>query len=156
MENSEGHIKAIIATGYYTGMRKGEILGLTWDKIDFTNRMIRLEVADTKDRQARNVPICTELFEMLHKMPNKLHTGDGDNHVFQFQGNPVKDIRVALRRACKFSGIVYGRKEKGGFVFHDLMFDRYNSIDEGDAHDAMVQFEGYFSNVDHPVDQVDN
>ena len=36
------------------------------------------------------------------------------------------------------------------------MFDRYNNIDEDDAHKAMAQFEGYFSNVDHSVDQVAN
>ena len=65
-------------------MRRGEILSLTWDKVDFAKRMIRLEVTDTKDRQARNVPICTELFEMLRESPNKLHAGDDDNHVFQF------------------------------------------------------------------------
>ena len=165
-----------------TGMRRGEILNLTWNKVDFDKHMIRLESTDTKDRQARNVPICTELFEMLRNMPNKLHTEDDDNHVFQFQGKPMKDVRAALRRACKLAGIVYGRKEKGGFVFHDLrhtfntnmrkagvqesvimditghstreMFDRYNSIDEGDAHTAIGKLEGYFSNGDHIGDQV--
>ena len=29
------------------------------------------------------------------------------------------------------------------------MFDRYNSIDEGDAHTAIGKLEGYFSNGDH-------
>ncbi len=33
------------------------------------------------------------------------------------------------------------------------MFDRYNSIDEGDAHNAIDQLEGYFSNGDHIGDQ---
>ena len=69
MANSEGHINGIIAMGYYTGMRRGEILNLTWNKVDFDKHMIRLESTDTKDRQARNVPICTELFEMLRNMP---------------------------------------------------------------------------------------
>ena len=86
MANSSDRIKGIIAMGYYTGMCRGEILSLTWDKVDFAKRMIRLEPTDTKDRQARNVPICTELFEMLRERPNKLHAGDDDNHVFQFHG----------------------------------------------------------------------
>jgi integrase len=88
----------------------------------------------------------------------------------------MKDIRASLRRVCKIAGILYGRKEKGGFVFHDLrhtfntnmrkagvqesvimeiaghstreIFDRYNTIDEDDAHNAIDQLEGYFSNGD--------
>jgi integrase len=48
MKHSKGHIKDIIAMGYYTGMRRGEILGLTWDKVDFSMRMIRLESTDLK------------------------------------------------------------------------------------------------------------
>ena len=42
MNNSDGHTRAIIATAYFTGMRRGEILLLTWDKVDLKNRIIRL------------------------------------------------------------------------------------------------------------------
>jgi integrase len=63
MKKSEGHTKAIVANGYYTGMRKGEILKLTWDKVDLGNRMIRLEALDTKDKEARNIPNCDELYQ---------------------------------------------------------------------------------------------
>jgi integrase len=51
--------------GYYTGMRKSEIVNLTWDKVKLQNRMIHLEPEDTKDKERRNIPICDELYEML-------------------------------------------------------------------------------------------
>jgi integrase len=181
LKNSSGHIKDIIMMGYFTGMRKGEILNLTWDRVDLQNRMIRLEAEDTKDREKRNIPICDELFGLLASMPNRLHESGQINHVFQFKGQPIKDIRTGLRRACKKAKIKYGRFEKGGFIFHDLrhtfntnmrkagvadsvimritghstreMFDRYNTIDETDTRRAIAQMVNFIESVDHSVDQ---
>jgi integrase len=181
LKNASDHIKAIIMMGYYTGMRKGEILNLTWDRVDLQNRMIRLEAEDTKDREKRNIPICDELYSLLVSMPNRLHDSGQVNHVFQFKGKPVNDIRTGLKRACKKAKIKYGRFVKGGFIFHDLrhtfntnmrkagvaesvimrvtghstreMFDRYNTIDESDTRRAVAQMVSFIQSVDHSVDQ---
>ncbi len=161
------HLRAIVATAYYTGMRRGEILGLTWDKVDLQKRVIRLEAGDTKDREARTVPICRELLETFLALPTRIKTGDQGLHVFQYAGSPVVDIREGLKRACKDAEIQFGRKAKDGFVFHDLrhcfntnmrragvpepvimaitghstreMFDRYSTVDEGDKLQAVEQ-----------------
>ena len=108
--------KRILATVFYTGMRRGEILSVTWDKVDMKNRFIRLESKDTKDKEPRRVPICEELHAVFESVPKALH----DNHVFLFKGRPVRDIRSGLIDACEKAGIPYGRFEKDGFVFHDL------------------------------------
>jgi integrase len=73
MENLPRHTKAILSTAFYTGMRRGEILSLTWDKVDMESRFIRLEAADTKDKEPRSVPICDELFAILRTVPRALH-----------------------------------------------------------------------------------
>ncbi|MGD8800323.1 MAG: tyrosine-type recombinase/integrase, partial [Desulfobacterales bacterium] len=126
-------------------------------------------------------PICDELYSLLVSMPNRLHDSGQVNHVFQFKGQPIKDIRTGLRCACKKAKIKYGRFEKGGFIFHDLrhtfntnmrkagvaesvimrvtghstreMFDRYNTIDESDTRQAVAQMVNFIESVDHPVDQ---
>ena len=169
--------------GYYTGMRKGEIVNLTWDKVDLRQRMIRLEQSDTKDKEKRNIPICDELYQMFISMPNRIQGSSMDNHVFLFHGEPVGDIRTGLKKACKKAKIKYGRFVKGGFIFHDLrhtfntnmrkagvaesvimevtghstreMFDRYNTIDEDDTRQAVGQLSTFLKSVDHPVDQVE-
>lgn len=157
------HLRPVLLTAYHTGMRKSEILNLTWGKVDLKRRFIRLEAADTKDREKRSIPISGELYDVLRVIPKALH----DKHVFLFKGNPIVDLRTGLRQACEDARIPYGRAVKGGFVFHDLrhtfntnmrkagvpesvimritghstrsMFDRYNTVDEGDLLAAVKQ-----------------
>ena len=176
-ENSARHIREIVTMGYFTGMRKGEILNLTWDKVDMKNRFIHLEAEDTKDKEKRSIPICDELHKMLTNIPRHLH----DKHVFLFRGKPVSDIRRGLVSACGKSGILYGRNKKNGFTFHDLrhtfntnmrkagvpesvimditghstreMFDRYNTVDLKDSQQAVDQMEVFLQSVDQNVDQ---
>ena len=108
------HIRLAFAMALYTGMRRGEILNLTWDKVDLEARLIELKATDTKDNEARTIPIGEELYRML--MENRKPEG----YVIQFRGKPVKDIRTAIRNACKEARIPYGRNVKNGGTFHDL------------------------------------
>ena len=171
------HTKAIIAMGYYTGMRKGEIVNLTWDRVKLKKRIIKLTAQDTKDREARDIPICDALYKILKAIPVDIR----DKHVFLFKGKPIKDIRTALENACQIAGIPYGRSEEDGFVFHDTrhcfntnmrksgvaesvimkitghstreMFVRYDSVDTEDTQRAVTQMEGFLESVDQNVDQ---
>ena len=176
------HTKAIVATGYYTGMRKGEVINLTWDKVDLKGRGITLDATDTKDREARQVPICDALLKILEKIPKAIHDEKiHKNRIFLFKGKPITDIRTALARACRDSGIPYGRGVRGGFVFHDTrhcfntnmrksgvpesvimkitghstreMFLRYDTVDSTDIRKAVMQMEGFLKSVDQNVDQ---
>ncbi len=177
VKHSPAHIKPIVTTAYYAGMRKGEILNLTWDKLDLKNRIIQLEADDTKDDEPRTIPLCDELAAVLKSVPRAIH----DDHVFQYRGKPVTDIRKGLKVGCEGAGIKYGRFVKGGFVFHDLrhtfntnmrkagvqesvimaitghstreMFDRYNTIDAADKKNAIAQLEGHLQNVAQTVTQ---
>jgi len=85
----------VLSTAFYTGMRRGEILSLTWNKVDLEKRNIQLEAADTKDREPRTIPICNELLEVLKSIPRALH----DNRVFLYEGKPAKSIKTGLIRA---------------------------------------------------------
>ncbi len=61
------HLRPVVATGFYTGMRREEILSLTWDKVDMRNRLIHPETKETKDAEDRDPPIMDELYEILTK-----------------------------------------------------------------------------------------
>ncbi|ACL04501.1 integrase family protein [Desulfatibacillum aliphaticivorans] len=177
MANLPAHARPVIATAYYTGMRSGEIFPLTWDKVDLKERVIRLEAADTKDKEPRVVPICNELFEVLSGLPRPIHT----NNVFLKKGEPIKKLRNSLSTAAKKANIPFGRKVKNGFTFHDFrhtfntnmrragvpesvimkitghstraMFDRYNTVDADDAKNAVNIMSSFLQPVDQSVDQ---
>ncbi len=114
--NAPKHLQGILATAYYAGMREGEILNLTRDKLDLKNRLVKLDPEDTKTKMPRVIPICDELHEILSAIPRAIH----DPHVFLYKGNPIHDIRTGLKKACEEAEIIYGRFVKDGFVFHDL------------------------------------
>jgi integrase len=65
LDASPGYLKPILQCAYYTGMRRGEILALTWDKVDLKAGFIRLKDTDTKTDEARSIPIGRELREVL-------------------------------------------------------------------------------------------
>ena len=57
------YLKGVITLAYETGMRKEEILSLTWDQIDLQGKTIRL--ADTKSGEKRTIPISTIMNNVL-------------------------------------------------------------------------------------------
>jgi len=166
------HTRAILCIAFHTGMRKNEILSLTWDKVDMKKRIIRLEAQDTKDRERRRIPISKKLHAILESIPRAIH----DNHVILYNGKPIRDIRAALVTACVKAGIDYGRFKKGGFVLHDArhtfntnmrragvdrsvimkitghstpeMFERYNTVDDGDIQEAVDRMTSFLESID--------
>ena len=182
MDVTPNHSKAIVAMGFWTGMRRGEILNLQWSRVDLSNRLIRLKPSDTKEGKSKIIPISNQLTAVLKNLPNRLRISANNSHVFTYAGKPIKDIRDGIKNACKKAEIPYGRFEENGFIFHDLrrtaktnarksgvdknvrmawfghssgndMDFRYDVVDEEDLIKAVDQMDAYLENVDHPVDQ---
>jgi len=102
------HTAAIVKMGYYTAMRKSEILKLKWDRIDLRNGFIRLKGEDTKTGERRTIPIHPEIMDLLKSIPRNIH-----GWVFTLNGKPIKDIKRSFPTACRMAGIE-------DFRFHDL------------------------------------
>ena len=150
------HAAQIVKTAYYTGMRAGEIFNLTWDKVNLKEGYIELSSEDTKTSEPRRIYLVPELKEMFLRLSKVRHLKH--NHVFTYNGVPVKEIKRSFKSACKKAGIE-------DFRFHDLrhtfitnmrkagversiimkitghktmsMFERYNTVDSTDAQDAL-------------------
>jgi len=174
------HIKPLFAMGFWTGMRRGEILKLEWQHIDLSARIIRLPAGMVKERKAKTIPISKRLRSIVMQIPDRGKT----DHIFTYAGKPIKDFSQGLESACRQVGIVYGRSGGDGFIFHDLrrtfttnarragipkniimaiqghsrgddMNARYDRISESDLIDAIDKLEVFFQNVDQNVDQTE-
>ena len=54
--HSASHLQVVNLMAYQTRMRLGEILHLTWGRVDLKATMIRLQAEDTKTNEGRLVP----------------------------------------------------------------------------------------------------
>ena len=57
------HIWPIVVFAIETGMRRGEILGITWECVDFDSRTVHLPI--TKNGSSRDVPLSSKATQIL-------------------------------------------------------------------------------------------
>jgi integrase len=103
------YLVPIVKTAYYTGMRRGEILKLTWDKVDLQEGFLHLQPEDCKTDEGRDIPLTAELVAMLKAVPRGLP----GIRVFTRDGEPINCVREGFESACRKAGIA-------DFTFHDL------------------------------------
>ncbi len=98
-ESSPPHLKSIILTAYYTGMRFGEVINLTWDRVDLKKGLIQLRNQDTKNGEAREVPMISVVKQHLEGLwkDRVLHT----NRVFLYENRPFKGVKSSFTTALK-------------------------------------------------------
>jgi integrase len=162
------HLQPVLVMAYWTGCRKGEILGLRWSQVDFLRRQITLQARETKNREARRIPIGRELYRILQA----LHARRGRSEFgFTKDGEPIKYVYHYWRQAAERAGLP-------GLLLHDCrrsavrnlvragvsdkiaraisghktrsVFDRYNIVDERDQGDAIAKLEEHLSHATVP------
>lgn len=107
IDKSCDHLRGIIILAINTGMRKGEILNLRWNDVDFDK--LFLFIKTSKSGVSRKVPMNALVVDTLKKVKRE------SDYVFC---NPVTkeriaDVKTAYKAACRRAGIRDLR-------FHDL------------------------------------
>jgi excisionase family DNA binding protein len=96
------YLKPIVLTALHTGMRKGEILNLKWEQVDFLNREIK--VKNTKSGKPRFIPMNSLLYETL-KNEKKLNGKSPLVFPSPRTNKPFVDIKKSFAEAVKNAGI---------------------------------------------------
>ena len=121
------HLKPIVEMAYITAMRKGEILGLTWDRVDFQNGIIILEAENTKTQEKREIPIDESLKDLLRGIPKNIACP----HVFTYRGRKIRGARNGFDTACEKAGLK-------DFHFHDLRHCAITNMRKAGVQDTVI------------------
>lgn len=103
------YLKPILICALHTGMRKGEILKLTWDRVDMKKGYIK--VTKTKTGLDRNIPITPTLMKEFKKLSLNKHC----QYVFAnpITQEPYYDLKRGFNTLLEKASIE-------GLVFHCL------------------------------------
>jgi integrase len=102
------YLLPVVTVALHTGMRKGEILGLSWERVDFARGVLQLE--HTKSGRRREVPMNRAVYDALDGLPGPKAEG----FVFRKRdGRAWGNVRTAFEDACREAKV-------DNFRFHDL------------------------------------
>ncbi len=110
-------IDDVVRFAYWSGWRRGDVLGLLWARVDWEAREIRID--RSKNGDGRVIPLEGELWAVIRRRrtAREFETPDGVTRlspfVFHHEGLQVQDFRRSWATACREAGI----PEK---LFHDL------------------------------------
>lgn len=76
LSGPRAHLKPLMIVAIGTGMRQSEQLRLTWDRVDFSRRVLILTKTKTKDRE---IPMNPEVVKTLFALQSR---SNGQDYVF--------------------------------------------------------------------------
>lgn len=95
----------VLVCALLTGMRRGEILGMSWDNVDLERNAIYIPRHQAKSDRPREIPLSSKLRELLRSLGPK-----PSGQVFEL---PLIMLRRYFDKTLKRAGLK-------GFHFHDL------------------------------------
>ena len=108
-------IRPLFVVAYHVGGRRGELSSVQWPQVDFAASQIRLRGADTKNEEARTLPIYGEMREWL-LLAKEIRDQQHPNCPWVFydeKGRRLYWFYEAWHSACTRAGVP-------DLLFHDL------------------------------------
>jgi integrase len=105
------HIMPLVLLAMNTGMRRGEMFGLSWGDVNLPQKLSTVPAGIAKSRKARHIPLNAEALDILTRWKRQ---GSGEGPVFpSAEGGRLNNITKA------WAGLITAAKLPD-FRFHDL------------------------------------
>ena len=174
------HLRPLVSLLYYCGVRVGEALQIDWTQVNLDARLIRLDEDQTKNAEARTVPLPSVLVMMLATVEPKvggvfsdtnlrtewqkacaacglgtrtrIEPEDEDGHVwYKYTGLLIHDLRRSAVRNLVNAGVPERVAMKISGHKTRAVFDRYHIVSTEDVTNAMHTLELNGSSSDRSV-----
>jgi integrase len=168
LAHANDDLKPILLVADHLGQRAGEIIGLTWDRVDLQRGFITLRALDTKTKRPRQIPMTPEVRAAIQELAKVRSLSHKSVIVIQGQPATYEPMRTLFKKAIKKAGIENLR-------FHDLrhcaatnlsragvdtttamqivghksphMWKRYNTVAESDVQTTALKLNSYLANT---------
>jgi len=145
---SAPHFRPILTTVLFTGVRSKEIKFIRPEQVDFQNEVIHLRKGETKEGDARTVPMNDLVkAELLKWAETTKREHPSAKWFFHFEGQQILSFAKAWQAAVKRSGVK-------GVRFHDSRRTVVTTLMDAGVQMADIRkVTGHKSNVIHQYDQ---
>lgn len=107
------HLTPAVLVSLNTGLRQGELLGLTWEAVNLGRKMLTVEAQTAKSSAKRHIPLNAEALEVLSRW-HRQRGEPGAGIVFpNRKGVKINEVKTAWRALLKAAKIK-------GFRWHDM------------------------------------
>ena len=92
------NLRELVIVAALTGLRRGELLAMQWDWVDFKRRVITVQNTrgfQTKSKRARVVPMCDDVLTIM--LTRRERRPEGCTQVFHWKSRPLSQDRVSRR-----------------------------------------------------------
>jgi integrase len=100
------HLRPMVAVALNTGLRRGELLGLTWGSVNLADKMLTVTAATAKSGHTRHIPLNGEAVTVLTAWHLRQGKPKGDALVFPgADGERMKRIDTSWASLMKTAGL---------------------------------------------------
>lgn len=109
------HLKPMVLVSLNTGIRRGELFNLEWQRVSFSTKTITIVGDTTKTNETRHIPLNKEALETLQDWQKEC--GQKSGFVFpSSDGSRLEDVKSAWLGLLERAGII-------DFRWHDMRHD---------------------------------